>query len=195
MNMVDFDFGIQGDKHMNRRMKSLSNTIVAFLDKYSILVAAVVICGYYLFTSIDLIGSENKHKGFVGYLLQFDSLILLWIIAAVVIQLQRYRRQQSEEQEYRRKIQHEFERQRIHLQLLDEITKLLQDNVNNPLAMISITSHSIRKKIDTDDEITGWLDRIDASLHRIHSTISDIKAHQTQRIVESGANAGIAAIP
>ena len=168
---------------MNSGFKAIFTGIVKFLDKYSILVAAVVIYGYYLFTSIDLI-EEGKHKGFVGYIMQFDSLILLWIIAAIVIQLQRYRKHQGEEQEYRKKIQQEFERQQIHLQLLDEITKLLQDNVNNPLATISTTSHSIRRKISSDDEIAGWLDRIDASLHRIHSSINDIKAYQTQKIVE-----------
>jgi len=170
---------------MNERVKALMRNIASFLDKYSILVAGVVIYTYYLFTSIDLIDDGPTQKGFVDYLLQFDSLILLWIIAAVIIQLQKYRRQQREDKEYRRKIQLEFEKQRIHLQLLDEVTKLLQDNVNNPLAMISITSHSIRKRFESDEEIVAWLDRIDSSLQRIHSTISDIKAYQTQKILDS----------
>ncbi|MDH4070011.1 MAG: hypothetical protein OEV30_06270 [Ignavibacteria bacterium] len=166
-------------------MQSFWKSIISILDKYSILVAGVVIYGYYLLTSIDLIKAGTPHKGFLDYLLQFDSLILLWIIAAVVIQLQRHRKQQKEEAEYRNKIQLEFEKQRIHLQLLDEITTLLQDNVNNPLALISITSHNIRKKFPADSDITGWLDRIDASLQRIHSTIQDIKAFQTQKTIET----------
>jgi signal transduction histidine kinase len=84
----------------------------------------------------------------------------------------------------RRKIQSEFERQQLHLQVLDEVTALLQDNVNNPLAVISVTSHSIRRKFEGDEEILASLDRIDASLQRIHTTINDIKAYQTQRIVQ-----------
>lgn len=166
-------------------MQSIWKSIVSFLDRYSILVAGVVIYGYYLLTSIDLIKDGAPHKRFLDYLLQFDSLILLWIIAAVVIQLQRYRKQQKDETEYRRAIQLEFEKQRIHLQLLDEITTLLQDNVNNPLATISNTSHNIRRKFPDDGEIMGWLDRIDSSLQRIHSTIQDIKAFQSQKIVET----------
>jgi signal transduction histidine kinase len=161
--------------------------ILAFLEKYSILVAAVVIYAYYLFTSIDLIQNSDHKRGFFDYVLQFDSLILLWVVAAVYIQLQKYRKQRGEEDAYRKKIQLEFERQRIHLQLLDEITALLQDNVNNPLAVISITSHTIRRKFESDEEILGWLDRIDASLQRVHSTINDIKAYQTQKIVEESA--------
>lgn len=170
-------------------LKSLGNTIVSFLEKYSILVAAVVIYGYYVLTSVDLFQKAEERKGFLDYLLQFDSLILLWIIAAVIIQLQKYKKHQRDEVEYRRRIELEFERQKIHFKLLDEITTLLQDNVNNPLAVISITSHSIRKKFESDDEILGWLDRIDASLQRIHVTIKDIKAYQSQKIVETATMA------
>ena len=169
---------------MNKETHAVWEKLVAFVNKYSILVAAVVIYGYYLITSIDLIKNNGGQKGFLEYLLQFDSLILLWVIAAVFLQLQKYRKQRKEEDDYRRKIQSEFERQRLHFQVLDEVTALLQDNVNNPLAVISVTSHSIRRRFEGDDEILAWLDRIDASLQRIHATINDIKAYQTQKIVE-----------
>lgn len=155
-----------------------------YLERYFILIAAVVIYSYYLVTSINLIEHSTVKKGFLDYVLQFDSLILMWIVAAVFLQLQKYRNEKKEEEAYRQKIQNEFERQRIHLQLLDEITALLQDNVNNPLAVISITSHTIRRKFESDEEILGWLDRIDTSLQKVHATINDIKAYQTQKIVQ-----------
>ena len=178
-------------------MKNLSQTLklkvwkrsIGFLDRYSILVAAVVIYGYYLLTSIDLIKHSEAKRGFLDYVMQFDSLILLWVIAAVIIQLQKYRKERRDQEEYRQKVQLEFERQRIHLQLLDEITALLQDNVNNPLAVISITSHTIRRKFEADEEIIVWLDRIDASLQRVHATINDIKAYQTEKIVKGSLKA------
>lgn len=133
-----------------------------FLEKYFILVAAIVIYGYYLLTSINLMEHSSAKKGFLDYVLQFDSLILMWVIAAVSIQLQKFRKEKKDEETNRQRIHLEFERQRIHLQLLDEITALLQDNVHNPLAVISITSHTIRRKFENDDEILGWHDHIDA---------------------------------
>jgi signal transduction histidine kinase len=158
--------------------------VLTFLDRYSIIIAAVVIYGYYLLTSIDLLKQPTEKHGFLDYVLQFDSVILMWIVAVVLIQMQKYRREKREQEERHRQIELEFERQKIHLQVLDEITALLQDNVNNPLAIISITTHTIRRRFETDDEIIGWLDRIDASMQRIHTTINDIKAYQTQKIVE-----------
>ena len=172
---------------MSDRFQSVRKRIRGFVEKYFILLAAVVIYGYYLLTSINLMEHSNSKKGLLDYVLQFDSLILMWIVAAVFVQLQKFRREKREESDYRQKIQLEFERQQIHLKLLDEITALLQDNVNNPLAVISITSHTIRRKFENDDEIIGWLDRIDASLQRVHATINDIKSYQTQKIVQETA--------
>lgn len=170
---------------MNNGLKSVWSVIVRFLDRYSIIVAAAVIYGYYLLTSIDLLQHPNQKRGFLDYVLQFDSLIFMWIIAVVVIQLQKYRRERKDEERQRKDMELHFERQRIHMQVLDEVTELLQNNVNNPLAIISITTHTIRRKFEGDQEIMGWLDRIDASMQRVHAAINDIKAYQTQKLVES----------
>ncbi len=164
--------------------QSVWKGLLNLLDRYSIVVAAIVIYGYYLLTSIDLLQQPTEKRGFLDYFFQFDSVILMWIVAVAIIQLQKYRRDKREQEERHRQIELQFERQKIHLQVLDEITSLLQDNVNYPLAIISITTHTIRRRFETDDEIVGWLDRIDASMQRIHTTINDIKAYQTQKIVE-----------
>lgn len=156
---------------------------VAFVDRYSIFLAAVVIYAYYLLTSIDLIRHAEAKRSFIDYILQFDSLIFMWVIAAVIMQLQKYRKHQAEEQEYRRRVEHQFERQQIHLKVLDEVTARLEENINSPLATISISAHTLRMRFETDAEINAWLDRIDTSLQRIQMTIADIKMYQTQKIV------------
>lgn len=163
---------------------AITKQAIAFLDKYSILVSAFAIYAYYLLTSIDLLAHHELKKSFLDYVFQFDSLIFMWVIAAVVLQLQKYRKQQAEEIEYRRKVEHEFERQRMHLRVLDDVTQSLQENVNNPLATISISSHTIRRKHESDVEITSWLDRIDSSLKSIHASIGEMKASQLEKIVE-----------
>ena len=168
---------------MNTTLSTLRLKVFGLLDKYSILVAAVVIYGYYLLTSIDLMEHSTTKRGFLSMVMQFDSLILMWIIAAVVLQLQKYRRDQKEQSVYRDTVNSEFERQKIHIQTLDDVTASLQEQINNPLAVISITSHTIRHKYETDAELLAWLDRIDSSLQRISGVINDVKAYQTQKIV------------
>ncbi len=160
-----------------------------FVDKYSIIVAGVVIYLYFLLSSFNYLRSRESMTGFFDFILQFDSMILLWVIAAVVIQLQKYRKQTREQEEYRQKVQLEFDRQRTKLQVLDEITSLLQDNINNPLAIISVSSQNLHRKHEGDAETVGWLDRIENALQRVHTTINDIKAYQTQKIVQESMSA------
>lgn len=162
---------------------------LAFVDRYSIIVSGVVIYCYFLLSSFNYLRSRESMTGFLDFVLQFDSMILLWVIAVVVIQLQRYRRYTREQEEYRQKVQLEFDRQRTKLQVLDEITALLQDNINNPLAIISVCSQNLQRRHQADAETTSLLERIDAALQRVHTTINDIKAYQAQKIVQESMSA------
>lgn len=157
--------------------------ILVFIDKYSVIVSGVVIYLFFFLSSYNFLRSRESATGFFDFILQFGSMILLWVIAVVVIQLQKYRKQTREQEEYRQNIQLEFDRQRTKLQVVEEITSLLQDNINNPLAIISVSSQNLHRKHERDSETVGWLDRIDTSLQRVHKTINDIKAYQTQKIV------------
>ena len=75
-------------------------------------------------------------KSFWEYIVQYDSLIFLWIASAALIQLQSAKRAQKKEEESRRNVERMLDRQEIYGTLLKDIMMLLQDNVNNPLAII-----------------------------------------------------------
>lgn len=165
-------------------MKTMWTKFLVFIDRYSIIVSGVVVYLYFLLSSFNYLRSTESARGFFDFVLQFDSMILLWVIAVVVIQLQKYRKQTREQEEYRQKVQLEFDRQRTKLQVLDEMTSLLQDNINNPLAIISVSSQNLHRKHEQDGDTVAWLDRIDTALQRVHTTINDIKAYKTQKIVQ-----------
>lgn len=170
-------------------IQRFTTAFLAFIDKYSIVVAGIVIYIYFLLSSFDMMRTRDASRTALDYLLQFDSLILTWVIAVVVIQLQKYRKQTREQEEYRQRVQLEYDRQRTKLHVVDEITSLLQDNINNPLAIISVSSQNLHRKHEGDQETTAWLDRIDTALQRVHTTINDIKAYQTQKIVQEAISA------
>ena len=156
-----------------------------FLEKNLILVAAFVIYSYYLLTSIDIITHPGQKAGLLGYIFQFDTLIVLWILAAVVVQLQKYRRKLKEEEDFKKSIIQEHEREKVQLRLLDEITRDLNDTINNPLAIISVSTDSLREKFSSDKEVADYLDRIEAAMKRIREVIGDFKVYQTMKIVQS----------
>jgi len=154
-------------------------------DRYPVLVAALVIYLYYLLTSINFFQNKGKARSFLDYIMEFDSLFFLWIAAAALLQVQKLRKAHKQEEENRRNMERVLDRQQIYSQLVNDITSLLQDNVNNPLAVISVTTQEMRRKFERDNEILRWLDRIDGAMQRIHNTIRDLQAYESQKLIDS----------
>lgn len=164
-------------------MKSVWSRILTFVDKYSILVSAIVIYGYFLFTSIDLMENATTKKTILDFILQFDSLILMWIVAFVVVKMQKYRQLSNEQDLNQRKVQWELERQRSRLRILEEVTLLFQESISKPIAVVSDTTQNLRIKFDDDAETRSWIDHIDFAMARVSATVNDIKTYETQKIV------------
>ena len=165
-------------------LKKIWNTIRKFVDRYPVVVAAIAMYIYYLMTSVNLFKHQTEKRSFLDYIMQFDSLFFMWLAAAALIQLQRIRKEQKEADNRRHKVEQVLDRQRIHSELMKDILMLLQDNVNNPLAVISVTTQEIRRKFSRDEEIIRWLDRIEGAMQRIHNTIRDLQAYEIQKMVE-----------
>jgi hypothetical protein len=164
-------------------MKTFWNRTLSLLDKYSILVSALVIYSYFLLTSINLMGHAQTKKTILDFILQFDSLILMWVIAFVVVQLQKYRALNTEQELSHKKMQSDMERQRAKLKLLDEVTLLFQESINKPIAVVSNTTQNLREKFGEDAEARSWVDHIDFAMARVSATVNDIKTYETQKIV------------
>lgn len=170
-------------------LKKSWDLLRSLVDRYPIIVAAVAIYLYYLLTSIDLFQHKGEKRSFLDYVMQFDSLIFMWIAAAALLQIQKMRKTNREEERQRRAIETALDRQQMYERIVNDITTLLQDSVNNPLAVISITTQEIRKKFGTETELVKWLDRIDGAISRISITIRDLQAYESQKILQETSDA------
>ncbi len=170
---------------MGRSIKKLGMKIRELAERYPVVLAAIVI---YLFADV-LIFNVFRHSGesrpLLDYVVEFGSIFFLFLAAAAFIQLQRLRKEHKEEEQRTHRMERVLDRQQIYTQLVNDITLLLQDNVNNPLAVIAVTTQEIRRRFEKDTEILRWLDRIDGAMQRIHHTIRDIQAYEAQKLMDS----------
>lgn len=166
-----------------------------YADRYPIMLAGILIYLYYLLTSVDLFQHPNKDISFLDYLLQYDSIFIMWIAAAALIQLRKSRKLHQQEEKRRKDMEYALNRQEVYESIVSEITSVLQDNVNNPLAIISVTSREFRRKFEKDPEVIRGLDRIEGAIQRIHHTIRDIQAYESRKIMEATRSALIEGAP
>jgi hypothetical protein len=157
--------------------------------RYPVMIMAVGIFGYYLATALDLFKKSGKiHLSPLDFILQFDSLIWMWIAAFVFIKLQNAKEKFYGEQKEKLLVQHQLEKSKIASTILKQITMQLQDTINNPLAIIGAMTEDIRKRFLAEPEVMRRLDQIDASLKRIHTAIKDIATYQTAQVLEALQN-------
>ena len=154
-------------------------------ERYGVLLAGIFIFGYYLWAALDLYMNPSARRDFTGYFFQFGSVVMLWGIVFLGTKVLDFKKKQKEEQERNRAIVQEYERRRMQLELLDEVSLLLNDTVNNPLAVISVSASTIRERFSPDAEILDFLDNIDGALARVREVLANFKTHQTTKIVHS----------
>src|SRR6185369_5812935 len=147
-------------------LKTIWKKFTAVTDRYPVVFFALAIYIYYLVSSMNMF-KHGPRETFADYFFQYDSLFFMWIAAAAMMQLRAATKSSRKETDRRHEIERAIDRQQIHERLVNDITMLLQDNVNNPLAVISVTTREIRRKFEKDVEILKWLDRIEASIQRI----------------------------
>lgn len=164
---------------------NIRNSVARILDRFGIVLAGVLIFAYYLWSAIDLFESPQPNRGFEGYLFQFDTLIVLWILLVVGAKMHEYRKRQKAEQERNRQIVVEHEKQKMRLDLLDEVTTHLTDSINNPLSIISLSAGSLRERFTADRDVTSFLDRIEGALRRLKEVLVDFQRYQTRRIMKT----------
>jgi signal transduction histidine kinase len=157
----------------------------SYVERFPIIIAAVVIYLYYFITSLNLFEHSEQKRTFFDFLVQFDSLILLWLIAAAFLQVQKYRKAHKKEEERRREMERIIDRQKIYKQIVNDVTMLLQDSVNNPLAIISVTTQELRRKYEKDEEMIRWLGRIETSVARINDTMRGLRGYEAEKMLES----------
>ena len=164
---------------------NIRSTIARILDRYGIVFAGLLIFAYYLWSAIDLFESSQPKRGFQGYLFQFDTLIVLWLLLVVAAKMLEYRKKQRAEVERNRQIAIEHEKQKMRLDLLDEVTTHLSDAINNPLSVISLSAGSLRERFSADLNVTAFLDRIEGALRRLKEVLVDFQRYQAKRIMKS----------
>ena len=84
----------------------------------------------------------------------------------------------------RNQILSEVEKSSIASVVLHNVIHLLQDAINNPLAIIGSTTEEIRRQSSSDPRLNRQFDQIEASLQRIHNAIKDVQVYESTELLE-----------
>ena len=166
-------------------VKSIWKKIVFWVNTYPIVFSVMGIYAYYLFTTLNFFKkSEVAHLSLFDFILQYDSLIWMWLVVYVVVRAQSMKQKYESNELNRKQILSDVEKSSIASAVLRNVIRLLQDAINNPLAIIGSTMEEIRKRSSSDPALSRQFDQIEASLQRIHNAIKDVQVYESTELLE-----------
>jgi hypothetical protein len=166
-------------------VKKIWKKLFNWISKYPIVFSVLGIYAYYLFTTLNLFKkSEVGHLSLLDFILQYDSLIWMWLVVYVVSRAQAVKQKYELDESNRKQILSEVEKSSVASVVLHNVIHLLQDAINNPLAIIGSTIKDVRKRNSSDPYIGRQFDQIEASLQRIHNAIKDVQVYESTKLLE-----------
>ena len=127
-------------------VKKIWKKLFNWISKYPIVFSVLGIYAYYLFTTLNLFKkSEVGHLSLLDFILQYDSLIWMWLVVYVVSRAQAVKQKYELDESNRKQILSEVEKSSVASVVLHNVIHLLQDAINNPLAIIGSTIEDVRK--------------------------------------------------
>ena len=166
-------------------VKTIWKSILLWVNTYPIVFSVLGIYAYYLFTTLNLFKkSEVAHLSLFDFILQYDSLIWMWLVVYVVSRAQIMKQKYESDELNRKQILSEVEKSSIASAVLHNVIRLLQDAINNPLAIIGSITEELRKRSSPDPVLSRQFDQIEASLQRIHNAIKDVQVYQSTELLE-----------
>lgn len=156
-----------------------------WISRYPLVFSVLGIYGYYLFTTLNFFRRSGvSHLTFFDFVLQYDSIFWMWLVVYVVSRAQSMKQKYEADETSRKQILSEVEKSAVASAVLRNVIRLLQDAINNPLAIIGSTMDEMRKGHSSDPQSRRQFDQIDASLQRIHNAIKDVEVYESTLLLE-----------
>src|ERR1700690_407866 len=111
----------------NAMVKSIWKKILLWVNAYPIVFSVLGIYAYYLFTTLNFFKkSEVAHLSLADFILQYDSLIWMWLVVYVVSRAQTMKQKYESDDANRKQILSEVEKSSGASEVLPKVIRLLQ---------------------------------------------------------------------
>jgi signal transduction histidine kinase len=181
----------------------MKNTIVSLFRSLKELPAKypAVLSGYiiYLYLFIVMIRffvvAKTSTVDFYTVIEMFDALPFMWMLAMMLVKVIQINTQLHDSETKRMVSEKELEIKGTQLKTMREIVLGMQHQINNPLAIILLTIHKIRKSLVLPEEMTVQVNSIEKESKRINQVLKDFSETQIYEVEHIGTTMGSMAIP
>lgn len=177
-------------------VSDLINTVKELPAKYPAVISAYIIYGYLFFVMIRFfILAKRSTLYFYDIVEIFDALPFMWFLAVTLVKVIDIRTKLHESETQRMVKEQELQIRDTQMGTMKEVVLGMQHQINNPLAIIMLTLHKVKRTIPLTPELGIHINAIEEESKRITQALKDFSATQSYEVEHIGKTVGAMAVP
>jgi signal transduction histidine kinase len=163
--------------------------------KYPAVISGYIIYSYLFVAMIRFfILAKRSPPTFYEVIEIFDALPFLWVLAVTLVKVIQIRTKLHESEILRNLKEQELQVKQTQLSTMQEVVLGMQHQINNPLAVISLTLHKVRRTLSLSKEMEINIDSIEIESKRIAQALKDFRASEEYNVEHVGNVIGSMAV-
>lgn len=156
------------------------------IQQYPVLFAGLFMLAFYVIATINFVHQMRAATPDIfDYGFQFGGLVLIGVFAYMFIRMVRLQEELGHEVAVSHEQKRKLENRETQLRTLREVTLTLQDEINNPLAIISAHCVKLARQLSNDRELRADLETIQEAVKRIDNRLSHYSQLTEYNVVPS----------
>jgi signal transduction histidine kinase len=176
--------------------KGLINSIKEIPAKYPAVISAYIIYMYLFFVMIRFfIVAKKQGVDFYDVIEVFDALPFMWLLAMTLVKVIHIRTRLHESETQRLIKEKELEVKETQMGTMREVVLGMQHHINNPMAIILLTIHKIKRTITISPELGEHIASIESESKRITQVLKDFSQTEDYGVEQIGTTTSAMAVP
>ncbi len=157
-----------------------------FFVAYPAVLSGYIMYMYFFFTTMKYYQDfKEKSLGFSDIYQSFDALFWMWLLALALVKVIQFRESLNKEQHRRALSEQELIQQRSQLETMQEVTRALQHEINNPLTIILAYTTKAQRRAKDDPEMSKYLSETKTATERIIQALKDYSTSRSYHSIET----------
>jgi len=164
----------------------LLRSVRDFFVAYPAVLSGYIMYLYFFLTTMKYYQDyKDKPLGFSDIYQSFDALFWMWLLALALVKVIQFRESLHKEQELREVSQKELEQQRTQLETIQQVTRALQHEINNPLTIVLAYTTKAQRRVKDDPEMEKYLTETRTATERIIQALKDYSTSHSYHSIDT----------
>lgn len=180
-------------------MKTLLQLIRSIKElpaKYPAIISGYIIYLYLFIVMIRFfVVARTSEVTFYDVVEMFDALPFMWLLAMMLVKVIHIQTKLHESETQRIVKEQELQLKETQIITMREVVMGLQHQINNPLAIIMLTIHKVKRSLTMPQEMSADILSIEDESKRITKALKDFSVTQNYEVETIGQTTGTMAVP